>query len=384
MHTPRAAQRRLQSLVWPLVLVVLASAIYVAARAKRDLTDFRVYQTAGARARAAEPLYRAEDGHFQFKYLPAFAVAMIPIGRLDPEIAKGIWYALSFGLLVVFVRESLRLLPEPRAPVRRLLWLTILVMARFYVRELTLGQTNLLLGVLLVGSLGAARRQRPWLAGALAGLAVFVKPYALVLLPWLVATAGVPAGAAFVTVVAAGLVTPAALYGWQGNVSLLAAWFHTVTQTTEPNLLMPENVSFAATWTRWIGAGPAAALLAGATSAGALALAVAVWRWRSRVNEPAYLEVALLMALVPLVSPQGWDYTLLLATPALVCLLDRWRDLDASWRRVAIVALIVMVFPVRDTLGLTAYRRIMAFAVVGVGASVLAVLLARLRWRALA
>jgi Glycosyltransferase family 87 len=384
LHTLRPPARRLRPLVWPLVLVGVAAAIYLAARAKRDLTDFRVYQTAGARALAAEPLYRAEDGHFQFKYLPAFAIAMAPLGHLDPEVAKGLWYALSFGLLIVFMRESLHLLPDRRAPERRLLWVTVLVMARFYIRELTLGQTNILLGVLFVGSLGAAGRQRPWLAGSLAGLAVFVKPYAVVLAPWLGLTAGFSAAAAFAGVVAAGLVAPAAVYGWQGNLHLLAAWLQTVTQTTEPNLLMPENVSFAGTWARWVGPGRAASLLAAATSLAALGLAVGVWRQRGRVRQPAYLEVALLMLLVPVVSPQGWDYMLLLATPALICLVDRWHDLAARWRAIVIVAIVAMVFPVRDVLGLAAYRQVMGVAVVGVSASALAVVLARLRWRALA
>ena len=47
---------------------------------------------------------------------------------------------------------------------------------------------------------------------------------------------------------------------------------------------------------------------------------------------PEYLECALLMLLIPLVSPQGWDYVLLLATPAVVCLVDRWREFPTIWR----------------------------------------------------
>ena len=42
------------------------------------MVDFEVYRTAAARALDAEPLYRADDGHYQFKYLPAFALAMAP------------------------------------------------------------------------------------------------------------------------------------------------------------------------------------------------------------------------------------------------------------------------------------------------------------------
>ena len=52
------------------------------------------------------------------------------------------------------------------------------------------------------------------------------------------------------------------------------------------------------------------------TGAGALALVGTVLVRRRRVSEPNYLEFGLLMILVPLLSPQGWDYVLLIAAPA--------------------------------------------------------------------
>ena len=69
-------------------------------------------------------------------------------------------------------------------------------MAKFYAHELLLGQTNLLLGVLLVGALLAVQIDLPRVAGVLIGLAAFVKPYALLLLPWLVVSHGLAAGLA--------------------------------------------------------------------------------------------------------------------------------------------------------------------------------------------
>ena len=72
--------------LWPALLIALAAAIYL--RVEREMPDFGVYRTAATRALRAEPLYRAEDGHYQFKYLPAFAVAMAPFALLDPDAAK--------------------------------------------------------------------------------------------------------------------------------------------------------------------------------------------------------------------------------------------------------------------------------------------------------
>jgi hypothetical protein len=48
---------------------VFFTTIYVV-RIREDMVDFRVNYQAGARLAAGEPLYRVEDGHFMFKYLP--------------------------------------------------------------------------------------------------------------------------------------------------------------------------------------------------------------------------------------------------------------------------------------------------------------------------
>ena len=113
--------------------------------------DFEVYRVAGARAAAAESLYRAEDGHWQFKYLPAFAIAVAPLAQLPPVAARAAWFFLSVGLVVLLVNRSLALLPDRRRSAAFLVWLTVLAMGKFYVREVGLGQSNLLLAVLVAG-----------------------------------------------------------------------------------------------------------------------------------------------------------------------------------------------------------------------------------------
>ncbi len=68
-------------LPWVAVVLLFAvAAVVFARRSHREMLDFEVYRVAGARAAAAEPLYRAEDGHWQFKYLPAFALAICAAG----------------------------------------------------------------------------------------------------------------------------------------------------------------------------------------------------------------------------------------------------------------------------------------------------------------
>jgi Glycosyltransferase family 87 len=374
---------RFRPFVWPAVLVLLAATLYVT-RVRREMVDFGVYRTAATRVLAAQPLYRPEDGHYQLKYLPAFAVLMTPFALLDADAARGTWFAMSVGLLTAFVRWSIRGLPERRRSERVLVWITVVLMAKFYAHELLLGQTNILLGVLLVAALLAAQIDRPGFAAVLIGLAAFVKPYALVLLPWLALSCGLAAAGICVAVVVAGLLLPAAIYGWSGNLALLAGWYHTVTASTAPNLLGADNISLAAMWAKWLGPGTAATALATATSGAALGLAGVVWVKRRRVAIPDYLEFALLMLLVPLLSPQGWDYVLLLATPAVVCLVDRWRDTAIAWRVLTGSALALMGLTTFDIMGRALYARFMALSIVSVAALAVAAALANLRWRALA
>ena len=62
-------------------------------KAAPKMTDFEVWWKAASRAAHAEPLYRESDGHFVFKYLPAFAVVAIPMGLLPLATAK--WSGFS-------------------------------------------------------------------------------------------------------------------------------------------------------------------------------------------------------------------------------------------------------------------------------------------------
>ena len=80
-----------------------------------------------------------------------------------------------------------------------------------------------------------------------------------------------------------------------------------MTETTAPNLLLPENISFAAFWGKWIGAGPAALQYAMLTSLAALLVAGVVWWRRQQNGRDAYLEVSLLLLLMPLISPQYFE-----------------------------------------------------------------------------
>ena len=75
------------------VLAIVSLLAVFTTRVSRKMPDFQVYRTAGARAIAAEPLYRDDDGHYQFKYLPAFALLAAPLALMPLPVAKAAWFA---------------------------------------------------------------------------------------------------------------------------------------------------------------------------------------------------------------------------------------------------------------------------------------------------
>lgn len=370
-------------LLLPALLIALALTAYNA-RISREMVDFEVYRTAGRRVVAAEPLYRVADGHYTFKYLPAFAVAMVPVAVLGQDASRIGWYALSCACLVLLLRWSVLALPARRWTERSLVFVTLLLLAKFYAHELVLGQSNLLLGVVLLAGLGALQLDSPRLAAVAFAAAVFIKPYALILLPWLAASYGLAAAGVAAAGLAAGLLLPALFYGWTGNLAQLGGWWHIVTSSTAPNLLGQDNVSLTSMWAKWIGPGPAASILTVVSVMLLLAVAATMWRQRARVSDPDYVEFAFLLLIIPLVSPQGWDYVLLLGTPAVVCVADRWRELPPPWRFVSGVALVLMGLSLFDVMGRAAYAQFMAWSVVSVCAVAIAATLAQIRLRALA
>src|ERR1035437_3390908 len=92
------------------LLLLLATAFLP--KVLKKTPDFEVYWRAGTRVLAAEPLYRAEDGHYQYKYWPVFGVLMIPLALLPLQAAKVVWFYGSVAALVALVAMSFRLLPH--------------------------------------------------------------------------------------------------------------------------------------------------------------------------------------------------------------------------------------------------------------------------------
>ena len=367
------------------LLIALAIWVFVF-KAAPKMPDFAVYWQAASRAAHAEPLYRTTDGHFQFKYLPAFAVLAIPIGLLplgDRPRPSG--SRCSVALLVALDQDG------GHAPGRAAQAHSLArhrhrrsASAKFYAHELVLGQVNILFAVVATGALLAIKVQREVLAGALVVLAIVIKPYAVLFLPWLVARRRLPSIAAACIGLVVVLLLPAALYGWNGNLSLHHEWWRTVTETTAPNLSVYDNVSLAAMYYRWVGPGLLSARLAYGSAIVLLGVAALVFFKRRGLPFPEGIEGAVLLTLMPLLSPQGWDYVFLIATPAIVFLANYEDLLPRPMRYLTIAAVVIIGFSLFDLMGRTLYYAFMRLSIISLCFFVVIAALATLRVRKIA
>ena len=370
-----------QLLLAALLLGVLSAFAF---HASDKMADFEVYWRGASRAAAAEPLYRADDEHYRFKYLPAFAVLTIPLSVMPLPAAKIVWFTACVGLLVLLISTSLRLLPERRRSAALLVLLAALALGKFFGHELILGQVNILFGVLAAMAFLAMKGRNQLLAGVLIGLTIAIKPYGVLFLPWLAARRKMASVVGAVVTAGAIALLPVAIYGWSETIALHQAWWNTVSETTPSNLVNPDNVSFASMWVKWLGAGTPATVLAVATALAALGAAVLVFVRRAGLAFPEALEGSLLLMLVPLLSPQGWDYVLLLAAPAVLLLADYGDRLPTGIRAAAIAAALTMGLSLFDVMGRNAYTAFMKTAAISVCACVLIAAVCSLRLRKVA
>jgi alpha-1,2-mannosyltransferase len=349
---------------------------------QQKMRDFEVYWTAGARAAAAEPLYRDTDGHYRFKYLPAFAIAVSPLARLPLTTAKGVWFALSVLSLIGFVMLSVWSVPRRALSARWLAALTVVAMAKFYGHELVLGQANLVFGLICAAALGALRSGRAGVAGFAFGAASIIKPYAIVFLPYLLLTRKWRAACGTCVALACVMVLPIPYYGIGGSLRLISQWWSTASETSVPLLTNADSSSVFAMYAKWLGWGTAAFAASLVTVAALGCAFLLVLAKRRGVPAPEVLEVGLLLTFIPLCTPQGWDYVLLLSTPLIAILIARLPALPRLERSVLIATLAVVAFSVYDLIGRVAYRAFMALSIITVCYLVLAMISVRLRLRA--
>jgi Glycosyltransferase family 87 len=206
-----------------MMLAFTAHAFKKAARG--DLCDFQAYYVAAkALCEHNDPYVFAERPYI---YPPLFATLCMPLALLPANIAAMAYVPVMVAAILLSfswgVREILRRFNVPVTPL--LFGITLLIsfaiMEDRIKSDLQMFQVNSLLLFLLVLSLRWLDR-RPFLAGAALGLAMNIKAFPIIMLPYLLFRRRYRSAASMViTTIAFGLL-PAGALGWKTNLQYLA------------------------------------------------------------------------------------------------------------------------------------------------------------------
>jgi hypothetical protein len=157
------------------------------------LSDFEVYYKAAYRLINSQNLYRhPEDGHYIYKYSPVSALIFIPFTVFSFEVAKIIYWIFLSGIIVLNFYLSTQLLTPKiglnldSKKINTVYFLSALIVALHFLRELHLGQVNYLLMFIYVLVLLALIKEKVISAAILLSLSIFIKPFGLIFLPYLI------------------------------------------------------------------------------------------------------------------------------------------------------------------------------------------------------
>jgi hypothetical protein len=221
---------------WGLVVLVLAvvtglgvSTVFRAAVARIERTDFTVYRAAGRAVLTGEDIYEAHNSRgWAYVYPPAFSLLMVPFARMSVFWGALTWYAISLALTAVALGMGVRLAggADLSERGRWLLWaVPILPVLGWFVSAVTRGQASVMTAWLVIAAFYWHFRRRDLLGGLSLAGAILIKVFPAVLLAYFVWRRRWRFTAATLIALVAGvLLMPAAVFGWQRNITYLHEW----------------------------------------------------------------------------------------------------------------------------------------------------------------
>ena len=357
-------------------------------KVQEHMIDFEVNYKAGKRLGGGESLYQVEDGHFMFKYLPSSALLYLPLSFLPLNTAKAFWYFIVAFCLCSLVYVSAKILPLEERKSVYLLIFPPLILARYFLRELHLGQINALVTMILLFMIwfliyekNTMPSQKDIYAGLLWGLATALKPYALIFLPYFLLKKKWKSLLSGVGFLFLALLIPAAFYGFRGNIIILKEWISTLSRSAQALLASQDNISIIAFFMKWTGNQNISLLLSGLVMVLLAFLVLTVILIGRKIDRAPVLECSILLVLIPLISPLGWDYTLLMSVLGVTIIIRNFSGYSKFWRGFLVFNFFIITFSLYDIMGRDLYARFMSWSVITINFLILTGYLMHLRFR---
>lgn len=208
-----------------------------------------------------------------------------------------------------------------------------------------------------------------------------LKPYGFIFFPYFVAKGMWRALVVGVSTFALALLVPAAFFGFPGNILIHEQWVSTLSQSTPALFTTADNVSVMAFLMKWTGDSSVSLwVYASLTIALAFLILAIIVKGRTLPNG-AVLECSILLTLIPLVSPLGWDYTFLMSVLGVTLLVHHFFDFPTAWRWILAANFCIISLTVYDVIGRTYYQTFMVWSVLTANFLIVAGYLAYLRFK---
>ena len=354
--------------IWLLIFFVFSVCLLIFFfKVREDMVDFEVNLRAAQRLQLGETLYRLADEHYQFKYMPISSFLYLPLTHFPLDLAKGFWFFFIVSSSIGLVILSNKLVAPKTNPYRLLKLLPLLVLAKFFLREIQLGQINSIVTLILLAMTWMLTKDRDkgseTLAGLSWGLAVALKPYALIFFPYFLIKKKWRSLAYASSFLAVAFFAPSFYFGIKGNMTVHQEWISTFFKSTPTFLTTQDNVSIIAFFSKWIGNQNLVLLFTGLTiSVLALLILYLILKGKDLHRTPV-LECSVLLICIPLVSPLGWDYNFLMSLLGLTIVLRYFQNYTFFWKILLIVNLCIISLSLYDLLGRETYSLFMSWSV---------------------
>jgi Gpi18-like mannosyltransferase len=289
---------------------------------RRGMNDFNVVHRAGTRILHKENLYNFKDGHYLYKYSPFFALLVAPIGLLHRSVAGFFWLLGMCVCLFFVIKMAKKIIMDDKPPPAYFYLLSLLLASKFLVREITLGQTDFLILLLIFLSLYFVQREKEFLAGIFLALSVLIKPTSMIFIPYFLYKKRFKVTVSAITTSLVFLLFPSFVYGFWGNMNLLSDWKTVMSVSSPPLLANDMNQSIFAFFYRLFTSAPyevnilnlnytVVNVLIYATIVGLFLFLLFLNRKskaieQSMVHNKESVEYSLLFVFMALFSPLGW------------------------------------------------------------------------------
>jgi Gpi18-like mannosyltransferase len=206
---------------------------------RRGMNDFNVVHRAGTRFLHKVNLYNFQDGHYLYKYSPFFALLVAPIGLLPRSVAGFFWLLGMCVCLFFVIKMAKQMMMGDKSPPEYFYVLSLLLASKFLVREITLGQTDFLILLLIFLCLYFVQHEKEFLAGIFLALSILIKPTSLIFIPYFLYKKRFKVTVSAITMSLVFLLFPSFVYGFWGNMNLLSGW-KTIMSVSSPPFLANE------------------------------------------------------------------------------------------------------------------------------------------------